>query len=355
MVGEERAGRIGDLEQAGLGHLEDADLVGRPEPVLGRPQEPERGVPLALEVEDGVDEVLEGLGTRDRAVLGHVADEDDRDPVALGEVHQPQRRLADLADAAGRARRARRPSRSGPKSTTTSAGPLGPGRLDDPPDVVLGEDPDAARGRAGQEAEARRAEADLAAAIPRPWHTARRARPRVSPAAAWRRSVDLPIPGSPPTSTSEPGTRPPPRTRSSSSIPSGRRGRSASAMAARPTGAAAAAGGRGAEPGALGARRLADDRLDQACSSRRRRGTGPSQRRNDSPQDWQTKRLWGRAIARPPGGRRGSPRLDRGARLGSAVDVEARLRDPCRRRSSSRARTCRAGGVRRGRPRSCSG
>ena len=32
-------------------------------------------------------------------------------------------------------------------------------------------------------------------------------------------SVDLPIPGEPPSSTSEPGTRPPPSTRSSSPIP----------------------------------------------------------------------------------------------------------------------------------------
>ena len=31
-------------------------------------------------------------------------------------------------------------------------------------------------------------------------------------------SVDLPMPGEPPSSTSEPGTRPPPRTRSSSPI-----------------------------------------------------------------------------------------------------------------------------------------
>ena len=34
-------------------------------------------------------------------------------------------------------------------------------------------------------------------------------------------SVDLPMPGSPPSSTSEPGTRPPPSTRSTSRMPSG--------------------------------------------------------------------------------------------------------------------------------------
>src|SRR5882762_3621037 len=36
--------------------------------------------------------------------------------------------------------------------------------------------------------------------------------------------VDLPIPGSPPTSSAEPGTKPPPHTRSNSAIPVGRRG-----------------------------------------------------------------------------------------------------------------------------------
>src|SRR5215510_15296514 len=42
-------------------------------------------------------------------------------------------------------------------------------------------------------------------------------------AAACRSSVDLPMPGSPPSSTSEPGTTPPPRTRSNSSMPVDRR------------------------------------------------------------------------------------------------------------------------------------
>ena len=43
---------------------------------------------------------------------------------------------------------------------------------------------------------------------------------------AWIRSVDLPMPGSPPTSSAEPGTNPPPVTRSSSAIPEDRRGAS---------------------------------------------------------------------------------------------------------------------------------
>src|SRR5215510_6160026 len=42
-------------------------------------------------------------------------------------------------------------------------------------------------------------------------------------AAAWSNSVDLPMPGSPPSNTSEPGTTPPPSTRSNSLTPDGNR------------------------------------------------------------------------------------------------------------------------------------
>src|SRR6516165_11542264 len=43
---------------------------------------------------------------------------------------------------------------------------------------------------------------------------------------AWVNSVDLPMPGSPPTSSTEPRTKPPPVTRSSSTMPEDRRGAS---------------------------------------------------------------------------------------------------------------------------------
>src|ERR1700712_3540643 len=47
---------------------------------------------------------------------------------------------------------------------------------------------------------------------------------------ACRRMVDLPMPGSPPTSTAEPGTSPPPVTRSNSAMPVMRRGGGASSV-----------------------------------------------------------------------------------------------------------------------------
>ncbi len=57
---------------------------------------------------------------------------------------------------------------------------------------------------------------------------------RASRAAACSISVDLPIPGSPPTSTTEAGTKPPPSTRSNSAIPAWARG-GGSALPCRPT------------------------------------------------------------------------------------------------------------------------
>ena len=91
-------------------------------------------------------------------------------------------------------------------------------------------------------------------------------------AAAWRRSVDLPIPGSPPTRTSEPGTSPPPRTRSSSPIPIGRRGDSA-ATSARGVARRRGQPGRGRPSRATRAAR--GRRSRRGCSTPRRRGTGP--------------------------------------------------------------------------------
>ena len=55
--------------------VEAADLVDRAEAVLHRPDHPEPGVAVALEVEHHVDDVLEHPRAGDRAVLGDVADD----------------------------------------------------------------------------------------------------------------------------------------------------------------------------------------------------------------------------------------------------------------------------------------
>ena len=58
---------------------------------------------LALEVEHGVDHVLDDARAGDLAVLGDVADEDDRGAAALGEGDELVGGGADLGDGAGRA------------------------------------------------------------------------------------------------------------------------------------------------------------------------------------------------------------------------------------------------------------
>ena len=277
-------------QQAGLGHLEDADLVGRAEPVLRRPQEPQRGVALALEVDDGVDQVLERLRAGDRAVLGDVADEDHRDPVALREIHQPQRRLADLADAPGRARRARRRSRSGssrrrpaPGRSARAASTIRPTSCSARTRTPLG-------GRHRSSSPSRAARRRTWPGDSSPVGVQDRPAPlvvRASPAAAWSRSVDLPIPGSPPTSTSEPGHEPaaqdavelvdPEAQPRQVGIGDRRPGRPA--RAAPPTAARSPAG-----RARVGSRTTVSTRVFQPPQARH----WPSQRRNDSPHVWQT-------------------------------------------------------------------
>src|SRR5687767_10117030 len=56
--------------------------------------------------------------------------------------------------------------------------------------------------------------------------------------ATCRSSVDLPMPGSPPTRTADPGTTPPPRMRSNSPMPEGMRGESAWSIASSGSGSA---------------------------------------------------------------------------------------------------------------------
>ena len=94
---------------------------------------------------------------------------------------------------------------------------------------------------------------------------------RASAAAHCRSSVDLPMPGSPPISVTDPGTRPPPSTRSNSAKPVAMR------VSGSVTSCAIAAGPLAA--GCLapaGCRARAPRRRARACSTRRRTGTGRS-------------------------------------------------------------------------------
>ena len=177
-----------------------------------------RMMPFAFEVQHRVDDVLERLGTGEAAVLGHVADEKRRDVVTLGGEQKLRRGLAHLADAAGRRlelQREHRLNRVDDEQLRPDAADLFENALD----AGLGEQIE--RRIADAEPIAARLDLMLGFLARRVEHGADgRAR---SCAAACSSSVDLPMPGSPPSSTSEPGTMPPPSTRSNSPMPLGMR------------------------------------------------------------------------------------------------------------------------------------
>ena len=63
-VAEEQGAGVGHLGDARAGHVEASDLVRRAEAVLERAHEPQRRLPVALELAHDVDEVLEDARAR---------------------------------------------------------------------------------------------------------------------------------------------------------------------------------------------------------------------------------------------------------------------------------------------------
>src|SRR5437868_8141282 len=109
--GDEEAARVGDALNAAFVQVEAADLVGRAVPVLDRADHAQPGVPVALEAEHHVDEVLQGARTRDRALLGDMADQHGRHVPLLGQPDQVGGHLADLGHPTGHTGRLRRTDR----------------------------------------------------------------------------------------------------------------------------------------------------------------------------------------------------------------------------------------------------
>ena len=99
-IGEEQRRRIGHARQTVVAHLEQSEFVGRPESVLGRPQQAQRVVPVAFELQDRVDHVLEHPWPGEAAVLGDVADEHDGHVAVLRFDDQALCAPSDLADTA---------------------------------------------------------------------------------------------------------------------------------------------------------------------------------------------------------------------------------------------------------------
>jgi hypothetical protein len=86
--------------------VEKRQLADRAEPVLGGAHVTKAAGGVALEIEHGIHEMLEHARTCDRAVLGHVADDDHAHARALGETHELRGAFLQLRDGArGRADR----------------------------------------------------------------------------------------------------------------------------------------------------------------------------------------------------------------------------------------------------------
>ena len=103
--------------------------------MLQGPDEPQRVMVVAVDGEDGVDDVLEGSGAGDGAVFGDVTDEQRRERGLLRELDERLRALADLGDAAG------------------CAGPVG---VDDGLDRIDGDDVGTVLGDDGEDSGKRR-------------------------------------------------------------------------------------------------------------------------------------------------------------------------------------------------------
>src|SRR5262247_2334455 len=112
-------------------------------------------------------------------------------------------------------------------------------------------------------------------------------------AATWISSVDLPMPGSPPRSSTEPRTKPPPVTRSNSAMPEGSRGASWVVPASGSSGNLRPL--RGARPGICG-RAVAEFSSAMVFHSPQASHL-PCQRPYTAPQFWQMKLCSRRAIA----------------------------------------------------------
>ncbi len=95
----EQPGRIGDAFDSVVVQPETTDLVRRAEPVLHPAHHSQVRRPLALEVQDDVDEVLEAARACDGALLRHVPDENHGDAGGLGRRRQRGGHRAHLGDA----------------------------------------------------------------------------------------------------------------------------------------------------------------------------------------------------------------------------------------------------------------
>ncbi len=88
--------RITDLAQPLVGHRKHPQFVDRAEAILDRANQTKRTSALALEVEHGVDHVLEHARAGQRAFFRHMPHQKQRRPGLLGKAHKARSGLTHL-------------------------------------------------------------------------------------------------------------------------------------------------------------------------------------------------------------------------------------------------------------------
>src|SRR5699024_2532413 len=96
MARQKDGGRVGDLLQAAVGHGEHTQFVDGAEAILDGADDAVAAGGLGFEIEHGVDHVLEHARPGDDALLGDVADQNQRRAGGLGVTHQHGGGLAQL-------------------------------------------------------------------------------------------------------------------------------------------------------------------------------------------------------------------------------------------------------------------
>ncbi len=96
MLAQKNRARIRHAFQAFFGHGEDANLIDRAKAVFDGAHQPKAAVRVALEVQHGVDHVLEHARAGQGTLFGDVADQHDADAAGLGGACQVRRAFAHL-------------------------------------------------------------------------------------------------------------------------------------------------------------------------------------------------------------------------------------------------------------------
>src|SRR5262249_25027390 len=90
-------GRVRDLDEAPVAHLEHTDFIGGTEPVLYRTQDAELVAAFSFEIKHGIDHMLEHARAGNDTFLCDVADKHQHEAAAFGDADEFLRGSAHLA------------------------------------------------------------------------------------------------------------------------------------------------------------------------------------------------------------------------------------------------------------------